>query len=139
MRTAGTSVVGLAVGLASMSAAHAGAIIDSYTPLVANDNIARTNSTFPNPQLPFVLAPGVTQRILFQGDSPNGLTLPRGGNSAQGSSFDQIAINTTGPDAGRYLFTVTETTEVWMKGRWLSRRMARHGVRADAPVSRDRS
>ena len=111
MRIACTSVFGLAVGLglASMSAAHAGTIIDSYTPLVANDDIARTNSTFPNPQPPFVLARGVSQRILFQGDSPNGLTLPRGGNSAQGSSFDQIAINTTGPDAGRYLFTVTET------------------------------
>ena len=35
--------------------------------------------------------------------------MPRGGNSAQGSSFDQIAISTTGPDADRYLFTVTET------------------------------
>jgi len=54
MRIACTSVFGLAVGLglASMSAAHAGTIIDSYTPLVANDDIARTNSTFPNPQPP---------------------------------------------------------------------------------------
>src|SRR5262249_57399140 len=88
---------------------HAVSITDLYKPLAPNDAVVRTSSTFPNPQPPFVLAPGGTQRILFQGDSPNGLTLPRGGNSAQGSSFDQIATNTTGPDAGRYLFTVTET------------------------------
>ena len=111
MKTIHRSFVGVAVslGLAAASMAHAGTITDLYTPLPANDGIARTNSTFPNPGAPFVVAPGVTQTILFQGDSPSGLTLPRGGNGAQGPSFDQIAINTVGPDAGRFLFTVTET------------------------------
>ena len=54
---------------------------------------------YPNPGKPFVTAPGVSQTILFQGDSPNGLTLPRAGNGAPGSSFDQIAID----PANRYL------------------------------------
>ena len=110
MNLAHRTILGVAVGLFLTPAhGHAVSITDLYKPLAPNDAVVRTSSTFPNPGAPFVLAPGITQTILFQGDSPNGLTLPRGGNSAQGSSFDQIATNTTGPDAGRYLFTVTET------------------------------
>lgn len=57
---------------------------------------------------PFVLASGWTQRTLFT-NQENGLW--RAGVARNGNSnFDMITQNETGPNAGRYLFTVNEAT-----------------------------
>ena len=101
-------ITGMTAGLGlmmAMAAANAGSITDNYVPLVANNNITRTTSTYPNPGTPFVTAVGVEQTILFQAASPAGALVPTGGNGTNGVSFDQLAFDPT----NRYLFTVTET------------------------------
>jgi uncharacterized protein len=85
-----------AMAIASIVAADAQAGIE-FTPLPASV----VNGTLPADK-PFLLPAGWAQQTLF-----TNVGLYRAGNL--NSNFDMITQNQTGPDRGRYIFTVNET------------------------------
>ncbi|NNM78122.1 DUF839 domain-containing protein [Sphingomonas sp. ID1715] len=86
--------------LAAVPAGSQAAIV--FTPLSSS----ATLGSRPADQ-PFVLANGWTQRTLFT-NQENGLWRAGAGRNGN-SNFDMIVQNETGPNAGRYLFTVNES------------------------------
>nr|WP_250889979.1 alkaline phosphatase PhoX [Sphingobium nicotianae] len=90
------------VVLSGLSATSAQATID-FTPLPSSATVGSLSA-----DQPFLLPSGWTQQTLFT-NQENGLWRA-GANRNGNSNFDMIVQNETGPNAGRYLFTVNEST-----------------------------
>lgn len=89
------------VGLACLSTVGAQAAI-LFTPLPQSVTVGSRPAA-----QPFLLPKGWTQKTLFTNQENN--LFRSGANRDGNSNFDMIVQNETGPNAGRYLFTVNET------------------------------
>lgn len=100
-----TRVLALCAGgvlLAALPAASSQASID-FSPLTSSATIGSLPA-----DKPFVLPSGWAQQTLFT-NAQDGLWRS-GTNRTGNSNFDMITQNETGPNAGRYIFTVNEAT-----------------------------
>lgn len=95
--------VAIALAIASQYAAAASTHFDNFTPLAASSPANPAGSPLETTAPLTLSSPNFSQKVIAQRNIQTGLGQFNSGN------WDMITTNETGPDAGRYLFTVFET------------------------------